>query len=163
LENSRYTDRFFWKMSYAIHAIFNLLAGEVMNTLATRFVLMLVLFAFAAFTVADEDRSPPNISAVQVIKVNGTDLTGLNGHALTSLINRAKQNGTTKIVVDLGSVSHMTPAGMEPLTAGAQSFGSGNFAVANLSGQPAQLAQTEGAGLFDSYSSVEEAVAALKE
>ena len=45
--------------------------------------------------------------------MNGTDLTGLNGSALTSRINQAKQNRATGIVVDLGTVSHMTPAGME--------------------------------------------------
>lgn len=134
-----------------------------MKALAARFVLTLVLLAFTTFSAADEVESPTQISVVQVIKVSGTDLTGLNGNALTSLLNRAKQNGTTKIVVDLGSVSHMTPAGMEVLTAGAQSFGSGNFAVASLSGQPAQLAQSEGAGKFNSYPSVQEAVAVLKE
>ena len=134
-----------------------------MNNRATPIVLTLVLFAFAAFTVAGEVISPTKTSTVQIVKVNGTDLTGLNGNALTSLINQAKQNGTTKIVVDMGSVSHMTPAGMESLTAGAQSFGSGNFAVANLFGQPAQLAQIKGAGLFNVYASVQQAVAALKE
>lgn len=134
-----------------------------MHTLAARVVLTLVLFTFTAFTVADQESSPANSNAVQIIKVSGTDLTGLNGNALASLFNQAKQNGKTKIVVDLGSVSHMTPAGMESLTAGAQSFGSGNFAVANLSGQPAQLVQGKGAGLFNAYASVQQAVAALKE
>ena len=134
-----------------------------MNTLAIRLFLTLALFVVAAFTVADEEISPTKIRSVQVIRVNGTDLTGLNGSALTSRINQAKQNGATGIVVDLGTVSHMTPAGMESLTTGAQSIGAGNFAVANLSGQPAQLAQNGGAGLFHTYSSVQEAVAALRE
>lgn len=134
-----------------------------MNTLAKHVVVTLALFAFAVCAMAGEDTSPPNTSTVQTIKVNGTDLTGLNGSALTNLINQAKQQGTTNIVVDLDSVSHMTPVGMESLTAGAERFGPGNFAVANLSGQPAELAQREGAGRFQTYASVKEAVAALKD
>ena len=153
----------FRKMSYAIHAVFNLSGGKVMNTLAARVVLMLVFIAFATVTAGDEDSSPTKIDTVQIIEVNGADLTGLNGHALTTLLKQAKQKGTTRIVVDLGSVSHMTPAGMESLTAGAQSFGFGNFAVANLAEQPAQLVRSKRSGLFNTYSSVQEAVAALRE
>lgn len=134
-----------------------------MFTFATRAALALVLFAIAGAAVADKALSPKRTGTVQIIKVSGSDLTGLNRHTLTSLINQARQKGSTKIVVDLGSVTHMTPAGMESLTAGAHSFGSGNFAIANLSGQPARLAQSEGAGLFAAYTSVQEAVSALKE
>ena len=51
---------------------------------------------------------------------------------------------------------------MESLATGAQSFGPDNFAVANLSAQPAELAQSEGAGRFRTFLSVEEAIAAFK-
>ena len=95
----------FRKMSYAIHAVFNLSGGKVMNTLAARVVLMLVFIAFATVTAGDEDSSPTKIDTVQIIEVNGADLTGLNGHALTSLINSEK--GTEGI----DSITVIRPAG----------------------------------------------------
>jgi len=133
-----------------------------MNTFTRRFVLTIALFTLGACAVAGEHTPPPKTRAVQTIKVSGTDLTGLNASTLTSLLSQVKQQGTTTVVVDMGSVIHMTPAGMESLSAGAQSFGSDNFAVANLSAQPAELAQSEGAGRFRTFLSVEEAIAAFK-
>lgn len=133
-----------------------------MNTFATPFILVLALFAAAAPALADSDKSPPKTSAIQTITVSGTDLTGLNASSLGSLLSKAKQQGAAAVVVDMGSVSHMTPAGMEALAVGAQIFGQDNFAVANLSGEPAKLVQGEGAGQFQSFPSVPEAIAALK-
>jgi anti-anti-sigma regulatory factor len=135
---------------------------KAMNAFARRLVLTIALFTFGACAVAGEDTRPSKTGAVQTIKVSGTDLTGLNASSLTSLLRQVKQQGTTTVVVDMGSVSHMTPAGMESLSAGAQIFGSDNFAVANLSAQPAELAQSEGVGRFRTFPSVEEAIAAFK-
>lgn len=133
-----------------------------MNTLVTRLALTLVLFACGAYAAAGEDTPPTKTGAVQTIKVSGTDLTGLNAISITNLLDQAKQQGTSAVVVDMGSVTHMTPAGMDALVAGAQSFGPERFAVANLSGQPAEVAQSEGAGRLRTFASVQEAVAALK-
>ncbi len=128
---------------------------------ATRFFLVLTLLAYGACAVAGEDSLPSETRSVQTVKVNGTDLTGLNASALTNLLSQAKQQGVIAVVVDMSAVSHMTPAGMASLAAGRQNFGSDNFAVANLSGQPADLAQSKGADRFQTFPSVEEAVTAL--
>lgn len=133
-----------------------------MNAFATRFVLTLALVAFGVCTIADEETPQPKTGSIQTIKVGGTDLTGLNAITLTSILSQAKQQGAKAVVVDMGSVSHLTPAGMESLATGAQSFGMDNFAVANLSAQPAELVQSAGAGQFRTFASVEEATAALK-
>lgn len=135
---------------------------KVMNTFAKRFVLTIAIFAVGVWALADEDRPPPKTGAVQTIKVSGTDLTGLNAIVLTSLLDQAKRQGTTAVIVDMGSVNHMTPAGMESLSAGAQSFGPDHFAVVNLSAQPAELVQSKGAGRFRTFFSVEEAITALR-
>ena len=74
--------------------------------------------------------------------------------------NQAKKQGAGIVVVDMGSVTHMTPAGMDALAAGTDIFGPEHFGVANLSGQPAELVQ--GTGGFQTFTNVEEAAAALK-
>ncbi len=133
-----------------------------MNSLAKRLALVLVLLAFGTCVNADEDAAPTKAAAVQTIKVNGSDLTGLNAGAITSMLNQAKKQGAGTVVVDMGSVTYMAPAGMDALAAGTEIFGQGHFGVANLSGQPAELAQGEGAGRFETFATVEEAAAALK-
>jgi anti-anti-sigma regulatory factor len=132
-----------------------------MHVPATRLLVFLAVLGIGAPALPDNDAPPPRTRAVQTITVSGTDLTGLNAGALTAVLTRAEQQGATVVVVDMGSVSHMTPAGMASLEAGAERFGRDSFGVANLSGQPAALAQSEGRDRFRIFASLDEARAAL--
>ena len=95
----------------------------------------------------------------QVIKVGGSDLTGLNASALIDTLRKAKEHGATAVVLDLGGITHLTEAGMDALSAGVQLFGTNGFAVAGLSGDAKNVA--EAGGGIRLYPSVDDALSGL--
>lgn len=133
----------------------------IMHITLTSMSLLATLLLFAAHPVYAETPEQQGPNRVQVIQVQGSDLTGLNLETLSGNLQAAHRQGAVALVLDLGSLTHMTEAGMQALVSGAEIFGRDRFAVANLSGAPAELLKNQGAGRIQVFPTVEEAVAAL--
>lgn len=116
------------------------------------FLGLLVLLYSSAASLAQQASSP------RVIRIQGTELTGLNAPSLTVQLRQIRDRGITALVLDLGGITRLTEAGLEALMAGVALFGAADFAVAGLSGEAANLASTRGGGLR-LYPSVEAALA----
>ena len=123
------------------------------------FFLSLLLWAGSATAAEETDR--PASSVPRVIQVQGSDLTGLNAGGVVGTLKQIHAQGVDAVVLDLSGITHMTEAGMDALVTGAKLFGMDRFAAAGLSGDAADLATTKGAGRFNAYPSVEDAMAAL--
>ena len=125
-----------------------------------RILLSIVLLTAVVAGIAAEESTSAAKSNVSVLGVGGNDLTGLNAGALENAIANAKTSGAQALVIDLSGLSHMTPAGMDALLAGARSMGKEHFAVTDPGGQPGELLRS--AGEIRVFSTVDEAAAALR-
>lgn len=132
-----------------------------MKTLTPAAALILILLVGCATPLAQETPPPPPARAVQVLQVNGAELTGLNAPLIADAVARARQQGAGALVVELGGVTRMTEAGLAALTDAAASLGRENFAVANLAGQPAELVQAQAGDQVQVFPSAEAATEAL--
>ena len=134
-----------------------------MRALSTSLSFLLGLLLWVGLAAADEQPDPQMSGRPQVLQVQGSELTGLNAGTLVDSLKRAREQGVQALVLDLGGIVHMTEAGMDALVQGAKIFGVDHFGAANLSGEPARLAQTKGTGRFRVYPTVEAATASLGE
>ncbi len=128
-------------------------------------VINRILFSIALLTavvagIAVQGNALAAESNVSVLGVGGNELTGLNAGALENAIANAKTSGAQALVIDLSGISHMTPAGMDALLAGARSLGKDRFAVTDPGGEPGELLRS--AGEIRVFSTVDEAVSALR-
>jgi len=121
--------------------------------------LLLCSLAWCGSAAATQTPEQPMPTGPQAIKVQGSELTGLNAGSLTDTLRQAHERGMRAVILDLGDVTRMTEAGMDALLAGVKLFGAERFAVAGLSGDAAALAQTHGNIIL--YPSVEAARSGL--
>ena len=73
------------------------------NSILTLFLV--VVLAGAAFEVHAEDPTLPASRMIQVVKVSGTEITGLNSFSLFQEIEAARASGANNIVIDKSEIS----------------------------------------------------------
>ena len=129
------------------------------NVIST--VVLVAVLAGAACRIHAEDAAPPANTVVQVVKVAGTEITGLNALSLDQEIAAVKAAGATAVVIDLSRVERLTRAGLAPFERAIEELGSDHVGLVGVAGQPRELLSDSGKSyrLFDS---VGEATAAVK-
>jgi anti-anti-sigma regulatory factor len=132
-----------------------------MNTNRLSTLLLAALLAAFGCRIHAQDPVFSNPPKVQVVKVAGTEITGLNAFSLAQEIEAAKASGATAIVIDLKRVQRLTPAGLTPFEHAIEELGSDHVGLVGVARQPHQVLSGSGISyrLFDS---VEEAAAAVK-
>ena len=98
---------------------------------------------------------------IQVVKVSGTEITGLNSFSLVQEIEAAIAAGATALVIGLSRVERLTPAGTAAFERAIAKLGSEQVALVGVAKQPSGVLEDSGKPyrLFDS---VEEGVEAVK-
>ena len=127
-------------------------------------LLAIILVALLAGTVCTGhagDATFPASPMIQVVRVAGTEITGLNSFSLTQEIEAATASGATAVMIDMTRVERMTPAGLAPFQRAVDQLGNDHVGLVGVSGQPRDVLLGSGKSyrLFDT---VEEATAAVK-
>ena len=130
---------------------------------ANRLIALLFAVLLAAFAcqVHAQNGVSPASQKVQIVKIAGRELTGLNAFSLTQEIDAAKASGATALVVDLRRVERLTPAGLKPFEHAVEELGSDRVGLVGAAGQPRDLLSASGT-TYRLFDSIEEAAAAIR-
>jgi len=124
-------------------------------------IVLAALLAGAALNIHAADTTALTPPMLQVVKVAGTEITGLNAFSLGQEIDAAMRSGATALVFDLTRVQRLTPAGLAPFERAVSELGTEHVGLVGVARQPRELLSGSG-NAYRLFDSVEEATAAVK-